>query len=134
MAFGNIINDEMQLSTLGHAAKKCWLEIPAHFPFVRLNEYVIMPNHAHGIIEIVQTQDFASHVNKFGPQSKNLASIIRGFKIGVTKFANIHNISFTWHPGYHDHIVRNDNDLNRIQEYIQNNPLRWDIDKENPKK
>ncbi len=116
---------EMQLTPIGQSAYDCWNEIPKHFPFVVLDEFVVMPNHVHGIIvidkpeiknknggetrdaigdtigdAIVETQNFASlqqsmdstikqpkTQNKFGPQSQNLASIIRGFKIGVTKFA-----------------------------------------------
>src|SRR3989344_6792636 len=114
--FGDVINEKMRLSNIGIMAEKFWLEIPDHFPFVSLEEFVVMPNHLHGIIEIVETQnlaslrtgsiEFASHSNpetypnsetnanpetqnfaslrgnKFGPQSKNLASIVRGFKVG----------------------------------------------------
>ena len=67
--------------------------------------------------------------NKFGPQSQNLASIIRGYKIGVTKFCRQNNISFAWQPLFYDHIVRNDFDLQRIRKYIQDNPLNWKEDK-----
>jgi len=113
-----------------------------------------MPNHVHGIFIIdkpdggrgnanvnVETQDFASlqpqhpaqpavpqPKNKFGPQSKNIASIIRGFKIGVTKFAKSQNIPFGWQPRFYDHIVRNEKDLNRIRQYIINNPAKWQDD------
>ncbi|MCQ2607802.1 MAG: hypothetical protein MJ197_03845 [Bacteroidales bacterium] len=66
--------------------------------------------------------------NKFGPQSKNLASVIRGFKIGVTKFANENNIPFAWQTRFHDHIVRNQNELNRIAKYIENNVVNWYLD------
>ena len=80
-------------------ANKYCLGMPEYFPFVELGAFVVMPNHVHGIIIInkpnnernVETQNFASlqskPANRFGPQSKNLASIIRGFKIGVTKNA-----------------------------------------------
>jgi len=144
MPFGYVLNGEMRLSKLGHVAKKCWLEIPVHFPFVRLDEFIIMPNHTHGIIEInknnrhVETQNFASlrrydhKFNTFGPQSKNLASIIRGFKIGVKKYANMNNDHFSWQPRFHDHIIRGETDLNRIREYIINNPAKWDTDEYNP--
>jgi len=144
MPFGNILNGEMQLSKLGQAAQKCWLEIPKHFPFVQLDEFVIMSNHMHGIIEInknnknVETQNFASlhphghNFNKFGPQSKNLASIVRGFKIGVTKWCRQNNhADFCWQRNYHDHIIRNEHNLNRIRQYIKNNPAKWDKDEYN---
>ena len=78
-AFGAIESDEMVLSDIGKAAEQCWREIPEHFPFVQLDEFIIMPNHLHGIIvidkddNIVETHNHASlpKHNKFGPQSKN---------------------------------------------------------------
>ena len=99
----------MRLSKIGEIASDCWQQIPKHFPFAGLGEWVVMPNHVHGIIFInktdaltVETQNFASlqqrqSNNTFGPQSQNLASIIRGFKIGVTKDARQHtNIFDVW--------------------------------------
>ncbi len=124
--------------------------IPNHFPFVKLNAFVIMPNHLHGIIVIyknddgntnnVETQDFASlqqnhhsgNPNKFGPQSKNLASIIRGFKIGVIKCATMDGTYFEWQSRYYDRIIRDERELWNVRKCIQNNPLQWDSDDENP--
>lgn len=154
--FGAVVNHTMRLTQLGHAAVDCWNEIPAHFPFVGLDAFVVMPNHVHGIIVIdkptdaagtqtvdaqnaenvenaVETQNFASlplqpSHNRFGPQSQNLASIVRGYKIGVTKFARQHNLPFGWQARYHDHVIRNDAEYNRIRAYIQNNPQNWTED------
>jgi REP element-mobilizing transposase RayT len=67
--------------------------------------------------------------NKFGPQSKNLASILRGFKSGVTTYARINNINFDWQPRFHDHIIRNNESFERISKYIVNNPANWKDDK-----
>lgn len=67
--------------------------------------------------------------NKFGPQSKNLASILRGFKSAVTTFARINNIQFDWQPRFHDHIIRTDESFQRISKYIANNPVNWKDDK-----
>lgn len=90
----------------------------------------------------VKTQNFASlppHANypqqslppknKFGPQSKNLASILRGFKIGVTKNARKINPGFQWQTRYHDHIIRNEQSFYNISNYIKNNSLNWKEDK-----
>lgn len=66
--------------------------------------------------------------NQFGPQSKNLASVIRGFKIGVTKNARLINPHFAWQSRYHDHIIRNDESFRNISEYIKNNPAHWQED------
>jgi len=134
--FGTIANGNMNLSLLGHAALDCWHEIPNHFPFVELDEFVVMPNHVHGIVVInkpdsVETQYFASlqkPKNTFGPQSQNLASVIRGYKIGVTRFARQHNIQFAWQARYHDHIIRSAVEQARIQRYILTNPQSWEKD------
>jgi putative transposase len=69
--------------------------------------------------------------NHFGPQSKNLASIIRGFKSAVTTYARKNNIPFDWQERYHDHIIRNESEYNRIAHYIQNNIAQWGNDKFN---
>jgi REP element-mobilizing transposase RayT len=80
----------------------------------------------------VPTNNVPTPANQFGPQSKNLASIIRGFKSAVTTFAKINGIfDFAWQPRYHDHIIRNADSFERIQNYIANNPLNWKEDKFN---
>jgi REP element-mobilizing transposase RayT len=136
--FGNITHGEMYLSALGRHAVNCWLEIPAHFPFVILDHFTIMPNHVHGIIIInkpVETQNFASlqsspiAQNQFAPQSQNLASIIRGYKIGVTKQAKLMQLNFAWQPRFYDHIIRNQESYLKIAEYTQTNPLKWQEDR-----
>lgn len=137
--FGEISDGEMKLSTIGHIANSCWHEIPKHFPFVMLGAHIVMPNHVHGIIIInkpeVETQNFASlhHINQpnnqFGPQSQNLASVIRGFKVGVTLNARQMHSDFSWQSRYHDHIIRNKDAYQTISEYIIGNPLTWKDDK-----
>jgi putative transposase len=98
--FGHIENHEMATSDLGQYAHECWQVIPNHFLFVRLGAFVVMPNHVHGIIIIDKPIDGDDdcrdakfcvstappppfHRNKFGPQSRNLASVVRGYKIGA---------------------------------------------------
>lgn len=78
-----------------------------------------------------QPQNNTAHINHFGPQSKNLASVIRGFKIGVTKYARQHGLQFAWQPRFYDHVIRNHHEINRIAEYIGNNVTRWDLDELN---
>lgn len=147
--FGDIKNGEMNYSSLGQSAIDCLQQIPTHFPHVEIPIFVVMPNHIHAIVIInalapsvetqnlasqnhainpSETQDFASlqqAKQKFGPQSKNLASVVRGFKIGVTKFANENDLSFAWQPRFHDHIIRNHHEMSLIADYIQNNVIRW---------
>ena len=66
---------------------------------------------------------------RFGPQSGNLASVVRGIKSAVTKYANEHDIPFAWQSRYHDHIIRNQLEMNCIANYIQNNPMKWELDR-----
>jgi REP element-mobilizing transposase RayT len=69
--------------------------------------------------------------NQFGPQSRNLASIMRGYKIGVTKWCRIQAMDFDWQDRFHDHIIRNARELFRIRQYIKNNPKQWEDDEQN---
>ena len=120
----------MQLSQTGKTAHLYWREIPNHFAFVILDDFIVMPNHIHGTIIIdkprVETQDVASlPKNKFGPQSQNLSSIIRGYKSAVKKYAVINNFEFVWQSRFYDHIIRNEKSFYKIKEYIINNPAKW---------
>jgi REP element-mobilizing transposase RayT len=101
-----------------------------------MGEYVVMPNHFHAIIGIGKNEYNSKRIlvegdvpkNKFGPQSKNLASIICGFKIGVTKNARMIHPDFKWQSRYHDHIIRNEKSFQRISNYSIDNPVRWQKD------
>ncbi len=116
---------------IGQQAIDCWLAIPGHFPFVMLDEFQVMPNHVHGLLCIDKLDHDDWQPNAFGPQSKNLASILRGYKIGVTKYATSENIDFGWQPRFHDRIIRNANELDRIRHYIVQNPANWERDNNN---
>ncbi len=134
--FGELNDGTMQLSPIGNAVERAIAEIPHHFPFVSVDEFTVMPDHVHALIRIndlkrgVETQDFVSlregaFKNVFGPQSKNIPSIVRGFKIGVTKYARENgNFDFVWQPGYHDMIIHDDDELNAVRQYIRNNRLK----------
>jgi REP element-mobilizing transposase RayT len=138
--FGKVIEEKIILSPIGEIAKKCWEEIPEHYPKVELDEYIIMPNHIHGIIIMSEGRDLINQIltteNNF-PLMKNpketLGKIIRYYKARSTKL--IHNsgyIDFQWQSLFYDRIVRSDNELNNIRDYITNNPLKWYLDEENP--
>jgi putative transposase len=138
--FGNIANGHMSLSDMGRIAEQCWREIPKHFENVELDEYVIMPNHVHGIFMItnpVQPHAVSRHPTeperKFGPlPSKSLHTIIGSYKSAVTKLIHAKGSAFGWQSRFHDHIIRNEKELNNIRQYIDNNPAKWELDRENP--
>ena len=136
--FGHIAEERMILNNAGRFANKCWVEIQEHFTHVALDEFIIMPNHIHGIIIIngknVGANNYSPlQINQFRSPSRTIGSMIRGFKIGVTKWfranTNVYNV---WQRNYYEHIIRNEKKLNKIREYIINNPLKWLLDRENP--
>lgn len=96
---------------------------------LKLGKFIVMPNHIHGVIIIgpnkYNTGEQPAYKNQFIPQSKKLASIIRGYKSAVTTYARKNNIAFNWQRLYYEHIVRSLSDLNRINAYIKYNPEKW---------
>jgi len=115
----------LHLTDIGRIARECWLSIPRHFPWVTLDTFVIMPEHIHGILVLHRSPDREGwQVNRFGPQSLNLASVIRGLKAGVSKSARKQAIDFAWLSRYHDHIIRNNKERERIRRYIAQNPMQ----------
>jgi REP element-mobilizing transposase RayT len=193
--FGEIVDGEIKLNTNGEIARDSWLSIPRHFKNVELDEFVIMPNHLHGIIiiessevagealanqdlsqsfsevagealanqdfsqlfsevagEALANQDFSKQQNLSGqcfaptvhtgetvkingtkPQS--LAAITQNYKSVSTRQINRMNKAkgnVIWQRNYYEHIIRNEEALNNIREYIVNNPINWVKDQENP--
>jgi REP element-mobilizing transposase RayT len=132
--FGEILNGEMRLNEFGKIAHQCWLEMPHHFPHIQLDEFVVMPDHIHGIIvlnNIVGAKKFSplQNITPFRSPSKTIGSIIRGFKIGVTKgFRQNTDIYVVWQRNYYEHIIRNKVELNRMRQYIIDNPKKWKTD------
>jgi putative transposase len=110
---------------IGKIAIECWRKILEFFPFVELDQFVLMPNHIHGIIFINKPDYTEWKENKFGPQSQNLASIIRAFKGAVKRYANKNNIVFEWQERYYDQVITSPKELENIRQYIFDNPKRW---------
>ena len=134
--FGEIINDEfdnayLKSTPIGLIANEYWESIPKHYPFTVLDEYIVMPNHLHGIIGIAKEENAPWKPNEFGIQSRNLAAIIRGFKSSVKRHANENNIDFHWQPRFYDHIIQDEKSMVAIQNYIMSNPGNWYKDKDN---
>ena len=136
----------MQLSSIGEKAYECWQDIPGHFQFVSLDAFVVMPNHTHGIIIIdkpvetghalslphalSQHQQFKQPHPRFRNQGKNtISAMVGSFKSAVTKWCNENNLRFGWQTRFHDHIIRDNEEFDRIRNYILNNPANWNTDK-----
>ncbi len=143
--FGDVKNYIMRLNELGCVVCQEWLKTSEIRQNVVLDQWVVMPNHVHGIVILektlvcgrVETRRGASlpkqPINQFGsliPDS--LQSVINHFKGAVKRWANKNGYSdFTWQPRFYDHIIRNESDLNRIRKYIYDNPKKWELDRNN---
>jgi REP element-mobilizing transposase RayT len=158
--FGKIENQKFEYSPIGAIAYTYWNEIPNHFRNARLGEFKIMPNHIHGIIEIVNpphgvdmqssseslagtghgvspqetpvrtghglSQQDSSNKNEFGKTIPGSVSAIMGqFKSSVTRWCNENDFNFAWQSRFHDHIIRNESEYRRIEQYIINNVANW---------
>jgi putative transposase len=135
---GSAINGAVRLNRHGEIADMCWRAIPRHFPHVGLDEFVIMPNHIHGIITVGARHavPLRSRIERFRkPVGGSIPTIVRSFKSAVTKRINEYHSTPglpVWQRNYYEHVIRNEDTLDRIREYILNNPVRWAFDPENP--
>ncbi|MFA6255164.1 MAG: transposase [Patescibacteria group bacterium] len=169
--FGDVINCKAHLNRIGYVAKRFFKVIPKYYKHIKIDSFIVMPNHIHAILKIkkqvpgncadgflddinnrVETHNCASlqrdnnccqniqmrncpavqYENKFGPQSKNISAAVRAFKSSVKKYGNSNNIEFGWQSRFYDHIIRNEESLNNIRQYIIENPKKWWRDRNNP--
>lgn len=187
--FGEVSDGEMRLSGEGEVVENCWRDIPQHFPNAVLDQWVVMPNHLHGIIIIpglhglplsgtlpsvgathaspstsapgtmhpsatppIPASSPAIHTGNgslsaqrathawpvqtrpAGPKPQSVGAIVGSFKSAVTRLLNggRHDAGPTWQRNFFEHVIRDDETLNTIRQYIANNPRCWDDDEENP--
>lgn len=128
--WGEVSEEGLQLNPPGKMITHWWLELVYKFPTIQLDEFVLMPNHLHGIIWLTDQPD----------SLPNLSQIIQWFKTMTTNeyIRGVRQLSWpafnrrVWQQDYYDHIIRGDKDLDNIRLYIQDNPRRWAEDAENP--
>ena len=139
--FGDVAESEMRLNDYGSIVQDEWTKSAVLRPRVMLDAFVVMPNHIHGIIALADddgrgTLQRAPTIERFGkPTSDSIPTILRLFKSATTK--RINEMRDTpgmpvWQRNYYEHIIRNESSLDRIRQYISDNPARWAIDRENP--
>ena len=151
--FGRIEGNHIRLNEIGELVVNCWLSIPKYFDITILDEFVLMPNHLHSIIFIHEAlgkgeaspgiiamlfndpSGDASPLQEMGTQSGSLSAIIQNFKSISTRKVN--RLYFEpgnkiWQRNYYERIIRNERELNATRAYILDNPLNWELDKENP--
>jgi REP element-mobilizing transposase RayT len=110
----------IKLSDEGEIVSDCWFDLPNHYLNIILDEFIVMPNHIHGIILI---QNCTSKQKTHG-----LSEFVRAFKSFSSRRINElrkSSLEETWQPRFYDHIIRSDNELDRIRTYIKNNPNNW---------
>lgn len=156
--FGEIHDKKMILNETGQIAHNFWQGIPQHFPNCQLDKFIVMPNHVHGILMLnnkakqdsgavetlhatsqneqqkqnenqVQSKPKNQIMSNISPKSGSISTIIRSYKSAVTKDVRTFQSEFTWQTRFHDHIIRNDKEYQKIANYIVENPLKWQEDK-----
>lgn len=141
---GEMVGEDFRLSEEGEMVNMVWDELPRHYEIVDLDEFVVMPNHVHGIVWItadenakvrVENKVRARHASPLqkprGFKPGSLGAIVASFKSAATRKINqLHKTPGTpfWQRGYYEHIIRNDEDLFQHRKYIQENPLKWALD------
>ncbi|MGI5916275.1 MAG: transposase [Anaerolineae bacterium] len=141
--FDEVIGGRMHLNEAGRTVDACWRWLAEQYPYVHLGAYVVMPNHLHGILILVDddaSRRGGSRAAPTGPiQSastrKSLGSLIGAFKTVSTRRINAlfgTPGSIVWQRNYYDHIIRGEADWQAIREYIDRNPAQWTVDRENP--
>src|SRR5205823_206535 len=122
----------MQLNAAGRIVASCWEDIPEHFPTVSLDGWVIMPNHVHGIV-VITTSDTTSAIMPLAASTPSLGVIVGAFKSAATKRVNEwrRTPETLWQRSYYERVIRDDRSLNRVRQYIEENPVRWAYDTEN---
>lgn len=139
--FGEVINSEMCLNETGRIVAIEWERTAEIRSEIALDAFVVMPNHLHAIVFITEfppNSGGASHLRPLrGTDHRSLSALVAGFKAATTRRTNALRatpiIPF-WQRNYYEHIVRNERDLDRIREYVTQNPARWREDGYHPSK
>ena len=139
---GDVVDNSVQLSQEGQIAAECWNDLSNHYGHVELDEFVVMPNHVHGIIVMVGTE----RVDGFRPQRAglkpaptpmhSLSEVMRAFKTFSGRRINQirgRTGEPVWQRNFYERVIRDEKALSEIREYIVNNPAKWAEDMENPR-
>lgn len=143
---GNVTDGEMILTQFGEIVLECWNSLTGRYTDIELDKFIVMPNHVHGIIKII---DNVGTIHKLPLQGKDcmnqqierrrmlIPKVVGYFKMNAAKQINIMRntpgIPF-WQKNYYEHIIRNVDKLNKIRKYMHYNPLKWHLDRENPER
>ncbi|MGB6298045.1 MAG: transposase, partial [Rivularia sp. (in: cyanobacteria)] len=139
-----VISGKVQVTPIGEIAQQFFAEIPKYSKYTYVDAYVVMPNHVHGIVVIDKPTNIAisprkneitqtEFMSQISPKSGSLSTIIRSYKSAVTRWCrrNQHEY-FAWQERFYESIIRADDSIDRIRQYIINNPAKWEQNKNNP--
>ena len=138
---GDVVDDKVVLSAEGRIVLECWQDLTNHYPHIELDDFVVMPNHVHGIVVITDSdKDFSptdpeARLKPATTKSHSLPEVIRGFKTFSARSINrLRNSAGepVWQRNYYEHVIRDETSLRMIREYIVNNPAKWAEDRYNP--
>jgi len=139
--FGEILNGEMKLNNRGWKVVNHWEWLAKRYDYVSLDEFIVMPNHLHGIVVLTKVDDASKVSGQEQSQPthkrKPLGRLIGAFKTASTNQINRSSTiigSKLWQRGFWEHIIRNEQELNLIRAYIRNNPAQWGLDNLNAKR
>ncbi|MHB0966312.1 MAG: transposase [Bellilinea sp.] len=126
---GIIDNGVMHLNQFGEIIKSELMRIPDHHPSVSIDNFVVMPNHIH-IIIVINNQNQCQGLAERSRPFPTVSTIVGLYKSGVTNKIHKINPSLTvWQKSFHDHRIRDENDYSHIWDYIEYNPMKWELDK-----
>jgi REP element-mobilizing transposase RayT len=130
--FGEINKGHLKLNLIGKLIDHFWQKIDEKYSDVHIDQFIVMPNHLHGLIII---KNHCSHRGEATAPLQSLGKIIAWYKYESTK--NVNRLCQSpgvrlWQRNYYDRIIRNENEYDRIKKYILNNPARWESDRNNP--
>jgi putative transposase len=137
--FGDIADGQVRLGPAGEVVRRCWEELPKKYPTIELDAFELMPNHLHGIVGLFPLEGEGGET----PPLQGKYDVLRptlGQVMGFFKYESTRGVNDNWGaPGrrlwqrsYFDHVIRNEQALEAIRQYIETNPLRWEADAENP--
>ena len=136
--FGDVFDGEIRVNAYGQITVQCWNDLVHHYSHVRRDEFVVMPNHVHGILVLnhVEAGLKPAPTQPIRPYKRHgLPEIVRAFKTFSARRINALRSSpgiHVWQLNYYEHVIRSEAELADTREYIQNNSLQWELDMENP--
>jgi REP element-mobilizing transposase RayT len=131
---GEVVDGEMRLNQLGQIVAQTWDWLSKQFAYVEVDHYIVMPNHFHGVLQIIEIEDDCRGGSRPAPTKiKTLGQLIGAFKtVSAKKINQLRNTpgSNVWQRNYYEHIIRNELELNDITRYIETNAETWALDPE----